>query len=116
MIYRLSLVLVALSLFAQDAKAPSKKPGLPLKPDRKIEFTTDEVTWLSLTLTPDGKTIIFELLGDLYSLPVTGGEAKPIMTGMPFDSQPAVSPDGKHMAFVSDRDGSENLWVTNVDG
>src|ERR1035437_2030587 len=56
----------------QDQKAPAKKPDLPLKPERTIEFTTDEATWLSLTLTPDGKTIIFELLGDLYSLPVTG--------------------------------------------
>lgn len=100
----------------QDQKAPAKKPGLPLKPERKIEFTTDEATWLSLTLTPDGKMIIFELLGDLYSLPVTGGEAKAITTGLPFDSQPSVSPDGRKIAFISDRDGSENLWICNLDG
>src|SRR5579863_1728442 len=113
---RLLLCLAGLSLLAQDSKAPAKKPGLPLKPERKIEFTTDEATWLSLTLTPDGKTIIFELLGDLYSLPVTGGEAKPVTTGMAFDSQPSVSPDGKHIAFISDRDGSDNLWICNLDG
>ncbi|MBZ5603920.1 MAG: amidohydrolase family protein [Acidobacteriia bacterium] len=116
MIYRFAFALLAVSLLAQESKPPAKKPGLPLKPERKIEFTTDEATWLSLTLTPDGKTIVFELLGDLYSLPVTGGEAKPITTGMPFDSQPSVSPDGKHIAFVSDRDGSENLWICNLDG
>src|SRR5580658_7395912 len=86
----------------QDQKAPAKKPGLPLKPERKIEFTTDEATWLSLTLTPDGKTIVFELLGDLYTLPITGGEAKQITSGLPFDSQPSVSPDGQRIAFVSD--------------
>ena len=113
--YRL-LCLLALPLLAQDQKAPPKKPGLPLKAERKIEFTTDEGTWLSLTLTPDGKTIIFELLGDLYSLPITGGEAKPITTGLAFDSQPSVSPDGKRIAFISDRDGSENLWISNLDG
>ena len=111
---RLLFCLLSVPLLAQTP-AP-KKPGLPLKPERKIEFTTDEATWLSLTLTPDGKTIIFELLGDLYSLPVTGGEAKPVTTGLAFDSQPSVSPDGKKIAFVSDRDGSENLWICNLDG
>ncbi|HWZ31391.1 MAG TPA: amidohydrolase family protein [Bryobacteraceae bacterium] len=113
---RLLLILACVTLAAQDSKPPAKKPGLPLKSERKIEFGTDEATWLSLTLTPDGKTIIFELLGDLYSLPVTGGAAKPITTGMAFDSQPSVSPDGKRIAFVSDRDGSENLWICNIDG
>jgi len=116
MICRLAAVLLAIPLVAQDQKTPPKKAGLPLKPERKIEFTTDEATWLSLSLAPDGKTIIFELLGDLYSLPVTGGEAKPITTGLGFDSQPSVSPDGKKIAFISDRDGSENLWICNIDG
>src|SRR5580692_7289700 len=117
MIHRLFICLLALPLVAQDPKpSTTKKPGLPLKAERKIEFTTDEGTWLSLTLTPDGKTIIFEMLGHLYSLPVTGGEAKPLTTGMAFDSQPAVSPDGKRIAFVSDRDGSDNLWICNMDG
>lgn len=113
---KLLLCLLAVPLLAQNQKAPFKKPGLPLKAERKIEFTTNEATWLSLTLTPDGKTIIFDLLGDLYSLPVTGGEATPVTTGMAFDSQPSVSPDGKRIAFISDRDGSENLWICNLDG
>ena len=76
---------------------PKKKvQGLPLKPDRTIEFTTDEGTWLSLDVSPDGKTIVFELLGDLYTLPIAGGEAKAITTGLAFDSQPSYSPDGKY--------------------
>jgi Tol biopolymer transport system component len=116
MIKRLLFCLLSIPLLAQDPKPSPKKPGLPLKAERKIEFTTDEGTWLSLTLTPDGKTIIFEMLGHLYSLPVAGGEAKIIMTGMAFDSQPSVSPDGKRIAFVSDRDGSDNLWICNLDG
>ena len=91
---------------------PKKKTqGLPLKPDRTVEFTTDEGTWVSLDVSPDGKTIVFELLGDLYTVPIDGGEAKAITTGMAFDSQPSYSPDGKMIAFVSDRDGAENLWV-----
>ena len=80
-----------------------KKAGLPLEPDRTIEFTTDQGTWISLDVSPDGKTIVFELLGDLYTLPIVGGEAKAIMTGLAFDSQPSYSPDGKTIAFVSDR-------------
>ena len=53
-----------------------EKKGLPLKPTRKIEFTTDEGTWLSLDVSPDGKTIAFELVGDIYTLPIEGGTAK----------------------------------------
>ena len=72
-----------------------EKKGLPLKSDRKITFTTDEGTWLSLDVSPDGKTIVFELLGDLYTLPIDGGQAKLISGGMAFDSQPKFSPDGQ---------------------
>jgi Tol biopolymer transport system component len=107
---------------AQDKKDESKgekkdeKKGLSLKPARKIEFTTDEGTWLSLDVAPDGKTIVFELVGDIYTLPIEGGTAKLIDGGMAFDSQPKFSPDGKWIAFVSDREGSENVWIMHPDG
>ena len=102
----------------KDAAASKKAPekGLPLKPDRTIEFTTEEGTWVSLDVSPDGKTIVFDLLGDLYTVPIEGGDAKAIATGLAFDSQPRFSPDGKQIAFVSDRDGAENLWIANADG
>src|SRR5438874_11727526 len=99
----------------KDEKKEEKK-GLPLKPDRKIEFSTDEGTWLSLDVSPDGKTIVFELLGDIYTLPIEGGQAKLVDGGMAFDSQPKFSPDGKWIAFLSDRDGSENVWIMHPDG
>ncbi len=102
---------------AKDApKPPEKKKGLSLKTERKVEFTTDEGTWISLDVSPDGQTILFELLGDFYTLPITGGEAKPILTGLPFESQPRYSPDSKMIAFISDRDGADNVWITNADG
>src|SRR5262249_40919424 len=99
----------------KDYKKDEKK-GLPLNPDRKIEFTTDEGTWLSLDVSPDGKTIVFELLGDIYSLPIEGGQAKLISGGMSFDSQPRFSPDGQWVAFISDREGSDNIWIMHPDG
>jgi Tol biopolymer transport system component/predicted amidohydrolase len=104
---------------AQNDKAAAdavKNKGLPLLTDRPLTFTTSEATWLSLDLAPDGKTIVFELLGDLYTLPVTGGEATRITSGQAYDMQPAFSPDGKKLVFISDRNGSENVWVSNADG
>src|SRR5713101_6014946 len=101
----------------EQDKPDDKQPGsLALKTDSTIEFTTDEVTWPSLDVSPDGRTIVFELLGDLYTMPIDGGEATRIVGGLSFDSQPTYSPDGKTIAFLSDRSGVENLWIANADG
>jgi imidazolonepropionase-like amidohydrolase/Tol biopolymer transport system component len=104
---------------AQNDKAAAdavKSKGLPLLTERPMAFTTSEATWLSLDLSPDGRTIVFELLGDLYILPIAGGEATRITSGQAYDMQPAFSPDGKKLVFISDRNGSENVWVASADG
>ena len=104
---------------AQNDKAAAdavKNKGLPLITERSLSFTTSEATWLSLDLSPDGKTIVFELLGDLYTLPIAGGEATRITSGQGYDMQPSFSPDGRKLVFISDRNGSENVWVSNADG
>ncbi len=93
-----------------------KNKGLPLTTSRTMSFTTSEGTWMSLDLSRDGKTLVFELLGDLYTLPVTGGDATRITNGQAYDMQPAFSPDGKRIVFISDRNGSENIWIANADG
>jgi imidazolonepropionase-like amidohydrolase/Tol biopolymer transport system component len=116
---------VQLAGFSQTAGVPSQQAdfrihqegdSLPLKPARLLSWEEHEGTWVSLDVSPDGKTIVFELLGDLYTMPVSGGEATCIVCGLPFDSQPVFSPDGSRIAFVSDRNGNENLWVANADG
>jgi Tol biopolymer transport system component/imidazolonepropionase-like amidohydrolase len=102
---------------AQDAKEGAKPAdGFALKTAETLEFTTDEVTWMSLDVSPDGGTVIFELLGDLYTMPVTGGSATRIVGGLSFESQPTYAPDGKTIAFLSDRSGVENLWIADADG
>jgi Tol biopolymer transport system component/imidazolonepropionase-like amidohydrolase len=89
---------------------------LPLVVTKPLKFTTDEGTWVSLDVSPDGKTVAFDLLGDLYTIPIGGGQATRLTSGQAFDGQPHFSPDGKSIAFVSDRSGSENLWVMNANG
>ncbi|MCH7473145.1 MAG: PD40 domain-containing protein [Gemmatimonadetes bacterium] len=92
-----------------------RKPPLPLDADRKAKFTATEVTWMSLDVSPDGQTIVFDLLGDLYTLPIEGGKATRITKGMAFDAQPRFSPDGETLVFVSDRSGGDNVWTMRLD-
>jgi Tol biopolymer transport system component len=100
-----------------DEADQEKEPDLPLEGSTEtLSFTTDEGSWLSIDVMPGGETLVFDLLGDLYTLPMAGGEATRITSGLGFDSQPAVSPDGQWIAFVSDRNGSNNLWIVKADG
>jgi len=71
---------------------------------------------MSLDVSPDGNTIAFDLLGDIYTMPATGGTAKAIAKGMAWEIQPRFSPDGKRIAFTSDRAGGDNIWTMAVDG
>jgi len=115
----LALLLASAPAFAAKAtpeEESEKEEGLPLEPTREIELSVDEATWLSLDVSPDGQTLVLELLGDLYTLPITGGAATRITEGLAFDSQPRFSPDGSRIAYLSDADGAENLWVRRTDG
>ncbi len=95
------------------ATEESKKP-LPLEAARTLRVETDEGSWLSLDVGPDGRTVAFDFLGDLYTVPIEGGDARQITSGMAYDAQPRFSPDGKEILFVSDRSGGENLWTLEL--
>lgn len=102
---------------AADANDKAKTDeGLTLKTERELKFTTDEGTWISLDVSPDGQQIIFDLLGHLYTMPMSGGDAKAITSGQGYDTMPHFSPDGKRIVFISDRNGAENVWVGDADG
>ncbi|MDH3272843.1 MAG: amidohydrolase, partial [Gemmatimonadota bacterium] len=128
---RLTLLLslsLALSVMLGAAFAPSalvaqeeadttedrSESGLPLAPGQELRFEATEGTWTSLDVSPDGQTLVFDLLGDLYTLPISGGQATRITSGMAVDVQPRFSPDGDAVVFVSDRSGREQVWTLEL--
>lgn len=100
--------------FAQARSAADS--GLTLPTPRPLRFTTDEGTWISVDVSPDGRTLLFDLLGDLYRMPIEGGKARQITSGAGFDAMPRFSPDGRSIVFVSDRSGASNVWIADTAG
>ena len=83
---------------------------------KTVTFTTDEGTWMNLDVSPDNQTIVFDMLGDIYSIPITGGTATALRENHAFEVQPRFSPDGQQIVFTSDAGGGDNVWVMNADG
>jgi Tol biopolymer transport system component len=99
----------------KDTMAYTAFADLPLKPERLVKFTSKEGTWMSVDVSPDGKTIAFDLMGDIYSMPISGGKATAITKGIAYETHPRFSPDGKKILFTSDRSGSDNLWYIDME-
>ena len=83
---------------------------------RQVPIRTSEGSWMDLDVSRDGRTIAFALLGDIYTMPIAGGTPRRIAEGLAWEVQPRFSPDGRRIAFTSDRGGGDNIWVMNVDG
>ncbi len=103
---------------AEKDKKEEKKWDVDHPPGDTIPVAIDttETTWSDVSVSPDGRTIVFDALGDLYTVPIEGGEARVLTEGIAWDVQPRFSPDGGRIAFVSDRGGGDNLWVMKADG
>ena len=109
-----------------QASVNGKAPEKPKKPKwdvnnppgatYEVAINVDEGTWMSLDVHPGGKKLVFDLLGDLYELPIEGGEAKAISEGIAWDMQPRYSPSGEELVFTSDRGGGDNAWIMPAGG
>ncbi len=113
-------IILLLSTFllvnGQDEKKKKWDVNNPPGNFKEIEFTVNEGTWMNLDVSPDGKTIVFDLMGDIYKIPITGGKAEVLREGLAYEVQPRFSPDGKKILFTSDAGDADNVWVMNADG
>jgi Tol biopolymer transport system component len=107
---------IGIAALLATAATPALSQGLSLQPSRTLDYTVDEATWMQPDLSPDGKTLLIDILGDIYALDATGGTARPLLTGLAYEAHPVFSPDGTRFAFISDRSGVVNLWVADADG
>lgn len=113
------LLAVSLGFVAQaEEKKEAAKWDVNNPPGEAIyaDLNVTEGTWMNLDVSPDGKTIAFDMLGDIYTMPISGGKATNITNSMAWDMQPDFSPDGSQLAFTSDQGGGDNIWVMDTDG
>src|SRR5690606_29432519 len=83
---------------------------------KQVPLNTNEGTWMNLDVSPDGSQIVFDLLGDIYIMPISGGKATALRSGMAYEVQPRFSPDGSRIAFTSDAGGGDNVWIMDANG
>ena len=112
------IIFIAVSLphflFSQDDKKwdVNNPPGK----FKEVDFTVNEGTWMNIDVSPDGQKIVFDLLGDIYVIPIKGGNATCLREGLAWEVQPRWSPDGNSILFTSDAGGGDNIWVMDADG
>lgn len=115
------VVLASLSFAAHAADKSSEEEDKwdvnnPPGPKAEVNIDVRSGTWMNVDVSPDGEQLAFDLLGDIYVMPIEGGEPTQVTSGMAWDMQPRFSPDGKRIAFTSDRAGGNNIWVMDADG
>ncbi|MGA9581593.1 MAG: amidohydrolase family protein [Allosphingosinicella sp.] len=108
--------------------AAARTPATPAKPEkwnvnappgmttRQVRIDVAEGSWMNVDVSRDGRMIAFDMLGDIYTMPIGGGTPRRVAEGLAYEHQPRFSPDGRRIAFTSDRGGGDNIWIMNVDG
>ncbi len=101
-----------------DAAAEKWDTTIARGETRQISFTTEEGTFMSVDVSPDGQWLVFDLLAHVYRMPISGGEAVSLTqeSGVATNYHPRFSPDGNSIVFISDRGGQDNIWVMDADG
>ncbi|MGB0495055.1 MAG: amidohydrolase family protein [Kangiellaceae bacterium] len=115
------LTLSSSNLIAKEANSATEEPAKwdvnnPPGEAYLANIDVTQGTWMNVSVSPDGKTLAFDLLGDIYTMPITGGKAKAITHSIAWEMQPQFSPDGKQLVFTSDQDGADNIWIMDIDG
>jgi len=111
---------IALSWSAGALADSNEKEGWsvsePMGEFKTVQVQTDEGTWMSVDVSPDGQYVVFDMLGDIYRMPASGGDAELLRGGIAWHMQPTYSPDGNYIAYTSDEGGGDNIWVMSADG
>ena len=80
-------------------------------------YAADDAAWMRYcAISPDGTQIAFSYKGDIYTVSAQGGRAMQITTNPAHDTRPVWSPDGKQLAFASDRLGSMDVYLVDKEG
>ncbi|GAA4049928.1 amidohydrolase family protein [Parerythrobacter jejuensis] len=116
-----ALVLTPAAALAQDGDDGGKDEKWDVNAPKgatikQVPIQTDEGTWMDVDVSPDGRRVAFSMLGDIYTMPISGGTPTRIAEGLAWEVQPRFSPDGSRIAFTSDRAGGDNIWLMDADG
>lgn len=115
-----TLLAIAIGSLLMHAHAEDKNHqwdvNAPQGQFKTVNINVTKGSWMNIAISPDGKTLAFDLLGDIYTMPVTGGTATLLTKDIGWQMQPTFSPDGKHIAYTSDEGGGDNIWVMAADG
>jgi len=105
--------LLLIILFGAEAQRSSAQE-LPIKASRTVSLSINEGSYMNVDISPDGKTLAFDILGDLFAVPAQGGKATQLTRGVALHVRPIWSPQGDKIAYISDISGAFHLNVLNV--
>ena len=112
----LALAVASTLAYAADDDTPKWDVNAPAGQFKQVDINVSQGSWMNVSVSPDGKTLAFDLLGDIYTMPITGGEARLLTSDIGWQMQPTFSPDGKYIAYTSDEGGGDNIWIMKADG